>query len=74
MPQAGYNVTFQPFAKGQPSGMFEVFAQNFAGKEPLMQPNDAVARPDGVEQAPDGSLYISDSQKGTIWRVMYRGK
>jgi glucose/arabinose dehydrogenase len=74
MPQAGYNVTFQPFGKGQASGMFEVFAQNFAGKEPLMQPNDAVARPDGVEQAPDGSLYISDSQKGTIWRVMYRAK
>ena len=74
MPQAGYNVTFQPFAGDKPSGMFEVFAQNFAGKDPLMQPNDAVARPDGVEQAPDGSLYISDSQKGTIWRVVYRGK
>jgi glucose/arabinose dehydrogenase len=74
MPQAGYNVTFQPFAGDKPSGMFEVFAQNFAGKEPLMQPNDAVARPDGVEQGPDGSLFISDSQKGTIWRVVYRGK
>ena len=40
----------------------------------LMQPNDAVARPDGVAQAPDGSLYISESQKGKIWRVMYTGK
>ena len=74
MPQAGYNVTFQPIANGKVSGGFEVFAQNFAGKDPLMQPNDAVARPDGVEQAPDGSLFIGDSQKGKIWRVMYRGK
>jgi glucose/arabinose dehydrogenase len=74
MPQAGYNITFQPFAGGKASGNFEVFASNFAGKDPLMQPNDAVARPDGVEQAPDGSLYVSDSQKGTIWRVMYTAK
>jgi glucose/arabinose dehydrogenase len=74
MPQAGYNVTFQPIANGKATGLFEIFASNFAGKEPLMQPNDAVARPDGVEQAPDGSLFISDSQKGKIWRVIYRAK
>jgi glucose/arabinose dehydrogenase len=73
MPQEGYNVTFQPFSGDKPSGNFEVFAQGFAGKAPLMNPNDAVARPDGVAQAPDGSLYISDSQKGKIWRVMYKG-
>ena len=73
-PQDGYNVTFQPFAGGKPSGTFEVFANGFAGKDPLMQPNQAVARADGVAQAPDGSLYISDSQKGKIWRVIYKGK
>ena len=73
MPQDGYNVTFQPFAGGKPSGDFEVFAKGFAGKEPLMNPNDAVARPDGVAQAPDGSLYITDSQKGRVWRVLYTG-
>jgi glucose/arabinose dehydrogenase len=74
LPQAGYNVTFQPFSNGKPSGEFEVFASGFAGKSPLMNPGDAVARPDGVAQAPDGSLYIGDSQKGKIWRVIYRGK
>jgi glucose/arabinose dehydrogenase len=74
MPQAGYNVTFQPIANGKATGVFEIFASNFAGKEPLMQPNDAVARPDGVEQGPDGSLFISDSQKGKVWRVLYRAK
>jgi glucose/arabinose dehydrogenase len=74
MPQAGYNVTFQPFAGGKPSGKYEVFADGFAGTVPLMRPNDAAARPDGVAQAPDGSLYISESVKGRVWRVFYTGK
>jgi len=74
MPQDGYNVTFQPFENGKPSGNFEVFASGFAGKSPLMNPADATARADGVAQAPDGSLYIGDSQKGRIWHVFYRGK
>ena len=58
---------------GKPSGDFEVFAQGFAGKTPLMQPNDAVARADGVAEAPDGSLYIGESNRGKIWHVVYRG-
>ncbi len=73
MPQDGYNVTFQPFSGGKVSGNYEVFASGFPGKSPLMNPNDAVARPDGVAEGPDGSLYIGDSQKGRIWRVMYTG-
>jgi len=72
--QAGYNVTFQPFANGKPSGDFEVFAKVFQGKTPLLNPEDAVARPDGLAQGPDGSLYITDSQKGKVWRVFFRGK
>ncbi len=74
MPQDGYNVTFQPFSGGNPSGNFEVFANGFAGKAELMNPNDAAARADGVAMAPDGSLYICESQKGKIWRVIYTGK
>jgi glucose/arabinose dehydrogenase len=73
MPQDGYNVTFQPFSGGKVSGNYEVFASGFPGKAPLMNPGDAVARPDGVAEGPDGSLYIGDSQKGRIWRVMYTG-
>jgi glucose/arabinose dehydrogenase len=72
-PQAGYNVTFQPFVSGKPAGPFEVFAQGFAGKEPLTNPGDAVARPDGIAQAPDGTLYVGDSQRGKIWRIVYTG-
>ncbi|HUB77630.1 MAG TPA: hypothetical protein VMB03_02485 [Bryobacteraceae bacterium] len=67
------NVTFQPFAGKNPSGKFEIFASGFAGKERIMNPNDALARADGVAQAPDGSLYITESQKGKVWRVFYRG-
>jgi glucose/arabinose dehydrogenase len=74
MPMEGYNVTFQPFKDGKPSGEFEVFADGFAGATPLMNAGKAEARADGVAQGPDGSLYITDSQKGKIWRVMYRGK
>jgi glucose/arabinose dehydrogenase len=72
MPQAGYNVTFQPFSGGKVSGKYEVFADGFTGAETLMNPNSAAHRPDGVAQGPDGSLYISDSQKGRIWRVLYK--
>ena len=73
-PQRGYNVTFQPFDGAKVSGAFEVFADGFAGRDPLMRPNDAAARPVGLAQAPDGSLYVTDSQKGKIWRVLYTGR
>jgi len=68
------NVTFQAFSGANPSGKFEIFASGFAGQEKIMNPNDAAARADGVAQAPDGSLYITESQKGKVWRVFYRGK
>ena len=71
LPQAGYNVTFVPFANGKP-GAYEVFAEGFAGKAPLANPNDAVARPGGLAQGPDGSLYVTEDVKGRIWRVMVR--
>lgn len=74
LPQRPANVTFQPFSNGKPSGKFEIFASGFAGKKPLMNPDAAAARASGVAQGPDGSLYITDSVKGKIWRVFYRGK
>jgi glucose/arabinose dehydrogenase len=74
LPQAPSNVTFQPFAGDKPSGAFEVFAAGFAGKDPLMNPTDAWARADGVAQAPDGSIYITDSQEGKVWHVFYRSR
>ena len=67
---AGYNVLYQPFAKGKPAGKYEVFADGFAGKTPLMSPNEATARPNGIALGPDGSLYITESVKGKTWRIM----
>jgi glucose/arabinose dehydrogenase len=72
LPQAGYNVTFVPFAGGKPSGKYEVFANGFAGVTPLMNPGQAAARPGGLAVGPDGSLYITEDAKGKIWRVMYK--
>jgi glucose/arabinose dehydrogenase len=70
-PMAGYNVMFQAFAKGKPEGKPEVAIDGFKGKEPLMSPAEAVARPNGIAQRPDGSLYITESVTGKTWRVIY---
>lgn len=72
--QEGYHVVFVPFKDGLPSGEWEVFADGFTGKEALFNPGDAEHRPMGLAQGPDGSLYISDSREGTIWRVLYTGE
>ncbi|MBG9375096.1 PQQ-dependent sugar dehydrogenase [Panacibacter sp. DH6] len=71
--QGGYFVAFVPFKNGQPSGDWEVFADGFSGMDTIVNTSDALHRPMGLAQGPDGSLYISDSKKGTIWRIMYKG-
>ncbi|MCU0352597.1 MAG: PQQ-dependent sugar dehydrogenase [Cytophagales bacterium] len=71
MKQAGYFVAFVPFKNGKPVGDYEVFAEGFAGGPETTNPADAKHRPMGLAQGADGSLYISDSVKGKVWRVMY---
>jgi mono/diheme cytochrome c family protein len=71
--QAGYMVAFVPMRDGMPSGDWEVFADGFAGIDPIPNTGDAKARPMGLAEGPDGSLYVSDSVKGRIWKVTYRG-
>lgn len=73
-PQGGYFVAFVPFEKGKPSGSWEVFADGFAGLDTIVNTGDALARPMGIAMGPDGSLYITESVKGKIWRIMYKGK
>ncbi len=70
-PQAGYIVGFIPFSNGLPSGELEIFADGFAQVELIKEMKDAKYRPMGLAEGPDGSLYISDSKKGKIWRVFY---
>lgn len=74
LPQDGYKVVFVPFSGPKPAGQYETFADGLAGKKPLERPDDAAFRATGVAQGPDGSLYLSESQKGRIWRIVYKGK
>lgn len=79
--QAGYKVVFVPFdAKGQPvqgadkMGKYETFADGFAGVEEFTNTRDARYRPGGIAAGPDGSLYVTDTVKGRIWRIIYTGE
>lgn len=69
-PQAGYFVVFVPFKNGMPTGKWEIFADGFAGPNI----NRATYRPCGLAQGPDGSLYVSEDNNGTIWKISYSGK
>ena len=73
--QAGYRVAFVPFdAKGLPLGTYETFADGFPGMEEFTNSNEARFRPCGAAVGPDGSLYIGDTDKGRIWRIIYTGE
>ena len=70
----GYNVMFVPMDKSGKAGVPQVFADGFAG--PARDDKNgkrAHYRPVGVTVGPDGALYVSDSQKGRIWRIAYGG-
>jgi glucose/arabinose dehydrogenase len=72
-PQAGYVVAFIPFEDGKPTKKWEVFADGFAGVDTIVAMQDAKYRPMGLAEGPDGSLYISESKQGKIWRVIFEG-
>jgi glucose/arabinose dehydrogenase len=72
-PQAGYIVAFIPFENGKPTGEWEVFADGFAGVDTIVSMPDAKYRPMGLSEGSDGSLYISESKQGKIWRVTFKG-
>jgi len=80
LPQAGFNVVFQPMAGGRASGRYEVFADGFVSPEVLSngranQAPGAVRRhrPTGLAQMRDGSLLVADDAMGRIWRIYYAG-
>jgi glucose/arabinose dehydrogenase len=62
--QKGYLVAFVPFKNGRPAGQWKVFADNFTS-------GDEQHKPCGLAQSPDGSIYVSDDAKGTIYRIQY---
>src|SRR6476469_2124438 len=71
LPQKGFFVAFVPFKDGKPSGNWEIFADNFAGVQTVQSTDDAKYRPTGLAQGPDGSLYVTDDSKGTVWKISY---
>jgi glucose/arabinose dehydrogenase len=71
LPQGGYNIVFVPFDGAQVSGGWEIFADGFAGEQEIRSTGSAKARPCGLAVGPDGSLYVSDSRQGRLWRVTY---
>lgn len=80
LPQAGYNVVFQPMRGVAASGAFEVFADGFVSPDVkgAVTPGRAAAttkrhRPSGLAQGLDGSLFVTDDTQGRIWRIVYRG-
>jgi glucose/arabinose dehydrogenase/mono/diheme cytochrome c family protein len=72
-PQAGFFVAFVPFKNGKPVGNWEIFADGFAGRNTVVSVSDAECRPMGLSMGPDGSLYVSDTEKGRVWRIFYGG-
>ncbi|MCK0159216.1 c-type cytochrome [Allomuricauda sp. F6463D] len=72
-PTAGFVVCFVPYINGEFSKSFEIFADGFIGESYNDGMGRAAYKPMGLAMGPDGSLYVSDSRKGKIWRIMYRG-
>jgi glucose/arabinose dehydrogenase len=72
--QEGYYVVFAPFKNGKPTGEWEVFADGFSEVPEVMSPRQAVHRPCGLAQGPDGSLYVTDDVKGRVYRIIYQPK
>ena len=68
-PQDGYKVVFVPMKDGKVNGKWTAFADNFRGS-----PNGMRYRPVGLAVGPDGALYVSDSEKGRVWKITYTGK
>lgn len=67
--QAGYNIVWIPFEGDAPTGEWEVFADGFAGGQ-ISSSSQADNRPTGVAAGPDGSVYVSDSLRGKIWKIV----
>lgn len=65
-PQEGFRVAFVPFdEKGNALGNYEAFTLNFSGSK---------FRMGGIAVGPDGSLYVSETDIGRIWRIIYTGE
>ncbi len=53
-----------------PSGDWEVFADNFSGSPEKTASGRGNHWPCGLAQGPDGSLYVTDDVKGTVFKIL----
>lgn len=74
LPQAGFKVVFVPrLSDGTLSTDYEVFADGFAGPEPVYSQMDAPSLPMGITEGPDGALYLGDQMQEVMYRISYEG-
>ena len=69
--QRGFRVVFVPFENDTVTGGYETFANGFTGPDTLAIAADVLYRPMGLAQGPSGTLFISDSKQGRVWRITY---
>jgi glucose/arabinose dehydrogenase len=69
--QVGYKVMFVPRPPAKGFAKPVVFADGFAGG--VRRSEVAEFRPSAVAVAPNGGLYVMESEKGRIWRIDYVG-
>ena len=69
LPQAGFNVSFVPFANGQPTGTYRTFADGFRGDS-----TQQLHRPMGMALTADGALIVGDDKGGRIYRIWYQNR
>ena len=66
LPQAGFNVSFVPFANGAPTGTYQTFADGFRGDS-----TQQLHRPMGMAVTADGALIVGDDKGGRIYRIWF---
>jgi glucose/arabinose dehydrogenase len=70
--QEGFYVVFVPMKNGKPTGKWEVFADGFSGMEQVTNLGAVKHRPCGLAEGADGALYVSDDNKGYVWKIEYK--
>jgi glucose/arabinose dehydrogenase len=68
LPQAGFNVIYQPFTGATAAAKYTVFAEGFNG-EKVGTTGNRVVQPMGLAVGPDGALYIGSDTGARVWRV-----
>ena len=70
-PQKGFLLAFVPFKNAKPNGPWETFADGFSGSPEKTASGRADHKPCGLAMSTDGSLFVSDDLKGTIYKITY---